>query len=211
MQIVGIAKTGKYIWVAEPPLEFVYFPLTQRPQPRITLIANTIGESASVIAPIREMVRRIDPNQPIFGVRTMEDLYHMRAVSTPNIILDVVASLGFAGLVLAMVGLYGLVAYSVSRRTREFGIRLAIGAQGGNVIGMVMQQGIILALTGIVIGVALSIPAKSVLEASFVTGSPDLLAFALVPPMLFLITLLAAYAPALRASRIDPIRALRDE
>jgi ABC-type antimicrobial peptide transport system permease subunit len=141
----------------------------------------------------------------------MEDLYAKRAVDTPNLIMQAVGSLGLMGLLLAMVGLYGLVANSVSRRTREFGIRIAIGADRGQVLGLVLRQGFILAITGIAIGLILSLAAARGLKAAFLTSQSDPIAMVVVPPLLLLITMLAAYVPALRASRVDPLTALRDE
>jgi macrolide transport system ATP-binding/permease protein len=211
VQVVGVARNAKYIFITEPPLEFLYMPLAQHPQPRMTLLAESVGESSGLVTELREMVRGIDSNQPIYDVRTMEDLYAKRAVDTPNLILQAVGSLGMMGLLLAMVGLYGLVANSVSRRTREFGIRIAIGADRGQVLGLVLRQGFILAITGIAIGLVLSIGAARGLKAAFITSQSDPMAMVVVPPLLLLITMLAAYLPALRASRVDPLTALRDE
>ena len=108
----------------------------------MALIAQSAGDAQGLAAPLREVVRSIDPNQPIFDVRTMEDFYQTRAVKTPNLIVQTVGGMGMMGLLLAMVGLYGLVAYSVSRRTREFGIRMAMGgARCVQVPSMVLRQG----------------------------------------------------------------------
>jgi ABC-type antimicrobial peptide transport system permease subunit len=211
VQIVGVAKTGKYLWIAEPPLEFVYLPLAQHFQPKMTLLVESAGDPTALVAPLREMIRGLDANQPMYDVRTMEDFYRKRVVNTPNMIMQMVGSMGLLGLVLAMVGLYGLVAYSVSRRTREFGIRMAIGAQSSDVLGTVMRQGLILALSGIGVGLVLSVGAQRLVTASFLTAAKDPSAYWIVPPILLAVTMLAAFIPALRASHIDPIRALRDE
>jgi len=212
VQIVGVAKTAKYVWIAEPPLEFVYLPLSQHFQPKMTLLVESTGDPLGLVRPLREMVRGIDANQPMYDVRTMEDFYQRRIVNTPNMIMQMVGSMGLMGLLLAMVGLYGLVAYSVSRRTREFGIRMAIGAQSSDVLRTVMGQGLTLALGGIAVGLVLSIGAGRVVTSSFLlAGSHDPSAYWIVPPILLVVTLLAAFVPALRASHIDPIRALRDE
>ena len=157
------------------------------------------------------MVRGIDANQPIYDVRTMEDIYQTRAVKTPNLIVETVGGMGMMGLLLAMVGLYGLVAYSVSRRTREFGIRMAIGAESGQVLRMVMRQGLVLSLAGIAIGLVISMGAGRVLKASLGSGDSDPASFVVVSVVLLAVTTLAAYVPALRASRVAPIKALRWE
>ena len=116
-----------------------------------------------------------------------------------------------SGLLLAMIGLYGLVAYSVSRRTCEFGIRMAIGAESGQVLWMVMRQGLWLSLSGIAIGLVMSLGASPVLKAALGPQDGDPASFVLVSVVLLAVTLLAAYVPALRASRVAPMKALRYE
>ena len=211
VQVVGVAKMSKYIWIAEPPLEAMYVPLAQNPRSRMMLIAGGPADSASLVAALRAAVRGIDPNQPVYNARTMESFYQSRAVNTPNLIVNAVGTMGLMGLVLSMVGLYGIVAYSVSRRTREFGIRIAIGASRGNVLRVVLRQGLILSLIGIAIGLALSYPAGRAVSGFFASATSDPMALLFVPPLLLVVTLLAAYAPALRASRVDPMKALRYE
>ena len=211
VEIVGVTKTGKYEWFAEPPTEFVYLPLWQHPRSQITLLAQSFSDPAGLVAPLREVVRGLDPNQPIYDVRTMEDFFQKRAVKNPNLIVENVGAMGFIGLILALVGLYGLVAYTASRRTREIGIRMAIGAPRSSVLRMVMHQGLRLAVIGIVIGLALSLGAERILNSIFSTSGTDWPVYLLVAPTLLAVTLLAAYIPARRASRVDPTTALRYE
>lgn len=215
VQIVGIAQTTKYFWIAEPPLDYLYFPYTQSPRTALTIVAGSGTPDASKLAPVlRKVVRGLDPNMPIFDVRTMRDFYNQRAVKTPNMIAESVAALGFMGLILAMIGLYGLVAYSVSRRTREIGIRMAIGADRQSVIRMVLKQGLILGSVGITAGLAVSFFACQAITSQVWIASFDrlnpLLYLGIALPLL-LITVLATYAPARRASLVDPMRALREE
>jgi predicted permease len=211
IEVVGVAKTAKYLWIAESPIQFLYVPLAQSPAQAMTLLVQSSGDSAAMAAPLREVVRGLDSNMPIFDVRTMENFYQMRAVNTPKMILNTVGTMGTMGVILAMVGLYGLVAYSVSRRTREFGIRMAIGANSGSVLRIVLRQGMVLSLTGIGIGLGLSfLAAQGVGQVFYATGY-DWTAFMIAPLGLIAVTLLSAYGPALRASRIDPMRALRYE
>jgi predicted permease len=216
VQIVGIAKTTKYLWIAEPPTEYIYLPLAQHPQTRMTLIAESESDSAALASVLRQAVKNMDPNMPVYGVRTMDDFYKQRAIKTGTIIMQTIGGLGVMGLLLAMVGLYGLVAYSVSRRTREIGIRMAIGADRTKVARMVLKQGLILALIGIAIGVIGSVEANKVLGLMFggstaMSTEEAVIIFLLMPLTLITVTLLATYAPARRASLIDPMRALRDE
>jgi putative ABC transport system permease protein len=211
VEIVGVTKTTKYLWIAEAPVEFLYLPLAQHPQPRMLLLAQSLGDAAGLAEPLRQVVRELDANQPVFGVRTFDDFYRYKAVGQPNIIIRTVGAMGIMGLVLAMVGLYGLVAYAATRRSREIGIRMAIGAARGTVLRMVLRQGLVLALIGIGIGLAASIGAERLLDAIFENAGTDFITYLLVAPALLAITALAVYIPARRASRIDPMRVLRYE
>jgi ABC-type antimicrobial peptide transport system permease subunit len=211
VEIVGVAKTIKYMWIAEAPAEFIYLPFTQRPKKSMTLLAESFGDPASLAAPLREAVHALDANQPIYNVRTYDDFYHYRAVSTTNLILQSVGAMGIMGLGLAMVGLYGLVAYAAGRRTREIGIRIAIGAPRLSVLRMVMRQGLILALCGVAVGLIASFGAERLLNAMLSGHGTDWRTYLLVAPALLIITMLAAYIPARRAARVDPMRALRYE
>lgn len=211
VEIVGVAKTIKYLWIAEPPTEFIYFPFTQRPKTRMTMLAESFGDPASLAAPLREAVHALDANQPIYDVRTYDDYYYYRAVSTSNLILQSVGAMGVMGLGLSMVGLYGLVAYAAGRRTREIGIRIAIGAPRLSVLRMMMRQGLTLALCGVGMGLVASFGAERLLNAMFSSHGTGWSTYLLVTPALLVITMLAAYIPARRASRVDPMRALRYE
>jgi len=174
-------------------------------------MAESIGDSAGLIAPLREMIRGLDSNMSIFDVRTMEDMYQMRAVRTSNVIVETVASMGLMGLLLALVGLYGLVAYAVNRRTKEFGIRLAIGAKPVSVLSMVLRQGAVLAGCVLIVGSPLSVAAGRLLKAGFTEGDAEFPHLLLLAVALLAVTLAAAYLPARRASRVDPMTALRYE
>jgi hypothetical protein len=216
VEIVGLAKTSKYIFLAEAPIEFLYLPYKQRPNPRMTMLVESAGDPASLVTPIREIVRGLDASMPIFNVRTMEEFYRLRTVSIFNIIIGLIASMGVMGLALSIVGLYGLVAYGATRRTREIGIRMAIGADRPAVLRMVLRQGMILATSGLVVGVGLGLLARRALAAAFPGGRPentgfDFVAFILVVVSVLAATILAAYIPARRASRINPTEALRYE
>ena len=215
VEIIGIVKTTKYFWIAEPPLDFVYLPYTQDKRPAMTVVAESSAPDAGTLAPVlRQVVRELDPSMPVFDARTMQDFYTQRAVKTPNIIAESVAGFGIMGLILAMGGLYGLVAYSVSRRSREIGIRMAIGADRQKVIRMVLQQGLVLGSIGVAAGLILSFFACRALTSAIWIASFSHLDYSVFPVIaapLLLVTLLATYGPARRASLIDPMRALREE
>jgi ABC-type antimicrobial peptide transport system permease subunit len=178
------------------------------------MLAQSEEKDASTLAAVlRKVVHGLDPDMPVFDARTMQDLYNKRAVKTPNIIVQAVSGMGAMGLLLAMVGLYGLLAYSVSRRTREIGVRMAIGADRKQVVRMILRQGLMIVLAGTAIGLLLGVVAWRLLGSMVVSsfGSSSVLVFPAVSLPLIAIALLAAYAPARRASRIDPMRALREE
>ena len=214
VQVVGIAKTAKYFWIAEPPLEFVYLCYAQEKPRPMTVVAEAAAPDASTLAPVlREVVRGLDPSMPVFDARTMQNYYDQRAVKTPAIIAQSVAGLGTMGLILAVVGRYGLIAYSVSRR-REIGIRMAIGADRPQVVRMILQQGLVLASIGVGAGLVLSFFAcRAVISVAWL-ATFDHLNYGLFPAIaipLLLITLAATLGPARRASLVDPMRALREE
>jgi macrolide transport system ATP-binding/permease protein len=214
VEIVGIAKASKVLWIAEPPLDFVYLPFRQHPRGQMSLVAESNAPDAATLAPVlRNVVHRLDPDMPVFEVQTMLEFYRER-VRTSTVLNQVVGSLGLMGLILAVVGLYGLVAYSVSRRTREIGIRMAIGADRQTVVWMVLRQGLQLGVAGVAVGLVASFYAcrAAISVFSIVTfNSLDPLVFVVLPLLLLIVTVLATWAPARRASRVDPMLALRDE
>ena len=210
VEVVGVARMGKYVWMTEAPTDYLYLPLAQNYRGTRVLFAEANGDSASLAAPIREVVRGLDANMPVYDVRTMEEYFSGWVVGSANTTVFIVGIMGLTGLVLAMIGLYGLVAYSVTRRTREFGIRMAIGANKASVLRMVLKQGAMLCLAGIVIGTALSFPASRALASVVFTAGTDPVPYVVVPVLLIFVTLLATYGPARRASTIDPMKALRE-
>jgi macrolide transport system ATP-binding/permease protein len=212
LQVIGVAKTGKYIYTAESPTPFLYLPFAQNPRNSMYLLANSYSDPAALAAPLRELVHTLDPDQPVFNVRTMQDLYQIRAVSNMRIVVEVVGTMGTVGLALALVGLYGLIAYSVARRTREIGVRMAIGAKRSDVLNMVLRQGLVLAVLGICIGGAISAAVTRALIAGLIgLGHPNAATYVIVPTVLLLVTLASCYLPAWRASRVEPTVALRYE
>jgi predicted permease len=212
VEIVGVAKTIKYRATFEHVTDFVYLPLAQRPIPRLVLLLRTSGDPLELVKPVREIVRGIDPNMPMMETRTFDDLYRYNAVEGPGVAVKLVGSLGTVGLLLAVAGLYGLVAYNVSRRTREIGIRIAIGARPRDVVRLVMAKGLRLVAIGAVIGLALGFAVEQLMNAMlFNAGGVDLTVYLVVVPLMVLVTMLAAYVPARKAARIAPTLALRYE
>ena len=217
-QVVGVVKTSKYLFIMEPPREFVYLAFRQRPVRQVYLIAESAGDPAALAAPLREMVRRLDAGQPIFNVRTMEAFYDLRITNQLMMIAGLIIAMGTMALALSVVGLYGLVAHAVGRRTREIGIRMAIGAARFEVLRMVLRQGMALAVAGLGIGLLASVGVSQLLGAVFPDGGGpagdgriDLLAFPIVAAAVLAVTFVASYVPARRASRVNPTEALRHE
>jgi predicted permease len=212
VEIVGVAQTIKYQNGTEKPMDFVYMPLAQHPIARMTLMLRSSGDPLQLVQPVKDIVRTLDPNLPMLHTMAYEDYYQNQAVEGPRIAMKLVGSMGAVGLLLAIAGLYGLVAYNVSRRTREIGIRMALGAASSDVLRLVMGKGLVLVGVGAAIGVAMGFGVEQLMNSMlFNAGGVDILAYVIVVPSLFLVTMLAAYVPARRASRIAPTQALRYE
>jgi len=211
VEIVGVAKQSTYLNPIEPHQEYLYLPLAQNPTPAMTLMLETEGPPAEEAGLLRDLVRRLDPNQPIYAVRTMQEVYDLTVKQRMDIIREIIGSLGFLGLVLALVGLYGLMSYSVSLRHREIGIRMAIGADPATVVKMVLKQGMVLAGSGVAIGLLLSLAASKLTAALPWGHGFDLPLIAPVTLSLLAMAALGVYLPARRASRVDPNTVLRQE
>ncbi len=211
LEIVGVARQSRYFFLVEPAVEYLYRPLSQNPQQSLTILVETAGPSSAATGPLREIVRSLDAGQPMYGVRTMEEVFDQRATKTLGILTEAIGGMGLLGLILAMVGLYGLMSYSVSLRSREIGIRMAIGAGRSGVLGMVMKQGMVLAAAGVSIGLLLCWFASKGVSAAVGVPAFNLPFVALVTAGLVAAAALGAYAPALRASRLDPNAVLRQE
>ncbi len=212
LEVVGVVKTGRYLFIAEPATPYLYMPYEQQPRSSMTVLAETAGNPADLATPLRNVVRSLDADLPIYNARPLSVLYHQRVDSVLLLILQMVGTMGLIGLTLALIGLYGLVAYSVSRRTQEIGIRMALGARRMDVLRMVLRQGLLLSGIGIAIGLAGSVGVRSLLSIGLVgLGVTSPIVLVIVPLVLVVVTMAACYLPARRASLIDPLRALRYE
>jgi len=211
VEIVGVAKQSKYDFVIETPADFVYLPLAQNPSSGMTVLLKTTGPPGDMAGPMREMVRSLDVRQPMFGVSTMDEFFDQRATKAIGILIDQVAGMGLLGLALALIGLYGLMTYSVGLRQREIGIRMAVGADQRSVLQMVLRQGMLLAVVGIAIGLVLSLLAGKPITAIVGANGFNLPLVALVTVCLMAAAMLGALVPARRAARLDPNIVLRQE
>jgi len=210
-QIVGVVETGKYGSLGEDPLEFMYFPYRSIFRSDLTIVARTGGDPQVVLQRLRELVRSADPDLPVYDVRSMED--HMGIALLPARLGGSVLGLfGLLGLALAAVGIYGVMAYSVSQRRRELGIRVALGADRRSVLRLVLGEGLRLTLVGTAIGLLAALGAARLVQGLlYDVRAVDPVAFTLVPATLLAVAALAVYLPARRAAAVDPIRALKSE
>jgi len=212
VEIVGIAPNVKNRDMFEKAVDFVYLPLGQRPAPKLVLMLRSTGDPLALLEPVKDVVRTLDSNMPMLETRTFEDLYRYAAVEGPAVAVRLVGILGLVGLLLTIAGLYGVISYNVSRRTREIGIRIAIGARPLDVLRLVLSKGLGLVGIGTAIGLAMGLAVERLMNAMlFDAGGTDLAVYLVVVPAMVVLTMLAAYVPARRATRIAPTRALRYE
>jgi predicted permease len=209
-QIIGVAKTGKYQSLGEDPKPYFYRPLLQEYEPHTRLIVRA-QDQARTIQALRDVVRGMDARMALVGVETLEQ--HMQLPLFPAQAAGALLGLfGALALALAVVGLYGVISYSVSQRAREIGVRMALGARGSDVVKLVLSQGLRLTLIGLGAGFAGALLVSRVLSSVLYGISPtDPVSFGAVAVALTLVALLASYLPARWATRVDPIRALRSE
>ena len=163
-QVVGVTANSRYNWIGEGPTPWLYLAQRQDPGARSTLVIASSGESAALASSVRDIVQEIDPNMPISSVRTMEEFYYGNATGIVHTLTAVTGAMGLLGLLLSLVGLYGLVAYAAARRTREIGIRMAVGARSSSVLRMVLRHGLVLSASGVVLGVVGSIAVGGLLR-----------------------------------------------
>ena len=210
--IIGVARNAKYRTLGERPRNFIYVPLAQRYMGRTNLLVKTTpGAAVSVVAPIRRLVQEVDARLPILREHTLEEQTAM-ALFPQRVALYVSGGLGTVALLLALLGIYGVTAFTVTQRTREIGVRVALGAQRSHVLGLVLRQGVVLAAVGVVVG-SLAAFGATRLIANLLYGVPptDVIAFGGAALALAVAAVAASWIPARRAARVDPIIALRSE
>lgn len=211
VEVVGVARDHRVFAVAERPTPYVHFAAAQQPSDYNYLIARTSSDAGALVAAMRRELLRLEPGLVFLASSTMTTT--MAASLLPQRLAALLAAgFGGVGLLLAAVGLYGAIAYSVARRTREIGVRLAVGAAAGGVLALVMRQGMTLAVVGLVIGGSLAAVAATLLEgALYGVGTGDVVAWGGAAAGLLLAAALANFVPARRAMRVDPVTALRAE
>lgn len=207
-EVVGIARDSKYNFIGEAAQPFIYQPLRQTPQPAVTLQVRSANPEA-VLGTVRSVVQQMEPNMPLVGVFTMRNIFD-QALWAPRMGALLLAIFGGLALLLASIGVYGVMAYAVSQRQRELGIRLALGATTSELRGMVFRQGLGLTIVGVVLGLVAAFGLTRLVANLLFNMSPmDPVTFTLIPIVLIAVASLAVYLPARRASRVDPVEALR--
>lgn len=212
VEVVGVARNSRYLFMTEGPTSMVYFPFRQRPSSTMVVLAATDGTSASLLGPMVREVRRQNGNVAVYDVQTIERFYHSRAASLAGVGLSLITTMSVMGMTLTVVGLYALVSYAVTRRTREIGIRIAVGATYARVLRMLIAHGMMPALPGLAVGLGLSLLLMRVLPALMtVERAYDPRLYAVVTALLVAVSLIAVFVPARRAALIDPTTTLRHE
>lgn len=213
IQVVGLTPTGKYLFLYESPQMYVYFPLAQRYASGATLFVHSVDDPAQLVASVREQVSQLDSGLPVFNIMTMDShVRYGKPLLPARLGAMLVGAFGLLGLILASVGVYGVVAYSVSQRTQEIGIRTALGAQRSAVLGLVLKQGMSMAVIGTAIGIALAfLLFRGLRTVLYGVQSTDLPTLAVVSALLLAVAFVASYVPAWRATQVDPVIALREE
>jgi putative ABC transport system permease protein len=215
IEIVGVVRDAHTQTLHEPPVPMVYFPIDQRPEARNTAITNldvrVAGDPRQAVAAVRETIRRTEPGLLLGEVGLMSARLE-RDLSRERVVAYLAFSFGLLTLLLASLGLYGVLSYGVARRTQEIGVRMALGARRSEVMGSVLKGSLKLTLAGIVLGLLAAAAVARYLSGLLFGVTPlDPLTFAGVSATFILVTTLAAYLPARRATRVDPLIALRCE
>jgi len=211
LEIIGVVRTAKYRNLREAPLPFIYIPLAQEMQSNMTLLVRTTNDPASMLPAMRSELQALDRNVPVYAVKTMTEQIDA-ALSADRMTTMLLGIFGGAALLLAAVGLYGVMSYSVARRTHEIGVRMALGAQTLDVLSLVVKNGMTLSLIGLAIGLATAFAFTRMMATLLFEVTPtDVMTYAIVSVGLLLVALLACYIPARRATKVDPLVALRYE
>jgi putative ABC transport system permease protein len=210
-QIVGIVGDIKYQPYEREDKPLLYLPYRQAPQNFANLAIRTDGDPSSYAAAIRSRVTAVDPDQPLFEVLPLDKVIANRILGI-SYVAALLTVMGFMALVLASIGVYGVMAYAVTERTHEIGVRMALGAQPGDVLHLVLRRGVVLTSIGLLIGLPVSFAlAQTMSNLIFGVSSADVATFSGGTLLMCAVTLLACYVPARRAMHVDPIVALRHE
>ena len=206
--VVGNIKTDGFELPDQPHF---YVPILQNPGYAMAVYVRTTVDPTSLTQAVRQQVQAVDPNLPLFGERAMDDLV-ASSLAQRRFALQVVGLFAVLAMLLAGIGIYGVMAYAVNQRTREIGIRLALGASRGAILRWVFKQGMWVTLVGMAVGVLGALAATRLLRSLLFGVAPtDLITYVCLVVLLVVVALLACYIPARRATKVDPLVALRNE
>jgi putative ABC transport system permease protein len=210
-EIVGVVRNATVFQIGEDPQAAIYLPLVQNFTPAATIQVRTAGLPESVMETVRKQIQAVEPNLPLTNIATIRQQLD-QALFAPRMGAALLGLFGLLALALAGIGIYGVMAYSVTQRTQEIGIRMALGAARGEIVRMVFKQGMVLAGIGLVIGLlASAILARLISGLLFEISATDPVVFGAVSLILAAVAFAACYLPARRATRVDPLVALRIE
>ncbi len=211
MTIIGIVRDTHHTTLAEAPYPQLYGAYSQRPVRVASLVIRTTPDPLSIVSSLKSQVRSIDPDIPVSRIATLESVLS-DSIAQPRVYLILVAIFALVGLLLAAIGIYGVISYSVTQRTGEFGVRLALGASSSDVLRMVLADGMKLTGIGIAAGLAGAFAlSRLIVSVLYGVTSTDVMTLLGVPLILLVVAIAACYIPARRATRVDPLVALRHE
>jgi ABC-type antimicrobial peptide transport system permease subunit len=211
IEVVGVARDGKYSSITEAPRPFLYLPVQQFYRADTVLVVKTHGHPAEVVPRLHGAFQSLDANVPLFDVRTIAEHLEI-AIFIQRMVASLLGAFGALALVLATVGLYGVIAAIAVQRTPEIGMRMALGATRRDIVSLILKQGLGMTLIGIGLGLAGAFGVTRLFKSLLVgVTATDTVSFAGTTALLVLVALVATYLPARRAAAIDPLQALRNE
>ena len=211
LEVVGVARDSKYRTLADSAIPYVYQPVLQSYDPKMTLVVRTKGEPQSVAGAVREQVRALDAHLPVTDMKTLKDQVDL-SLFPSRVAAWTLGGFGVLALLLAAIGIFGVVSYSVAQRTHEIGVRMALGAKERDVLRLVLGEGLFVVGVGLALGLLLAFAAtRAIAGFLYGIGATDPLTYAGVPLLLGFVALVASYIPARRATKVDPLVALRYE
>jgi putative ABC transport system permease protein len=211
VDIVGVVGDVQHYRVGRTSMPQIYLPFAQRPSPSVRFILKASVPPLDLVRAARAEIQAVDPDMPLVGVQTWEQIV-AADTSTPRFQAILLTAFGLTALLLAVVGLYGVMSYTVAQRSREFGMRMALGAPRGSILRLVFRDGVPLVGIGVVLGLGGALALTRMMKAMlFGVGARDFVTFAAVPVLLVIVAVLAMLVPAVRATRVDPVETLAAE
>ena len=208
-EVVGVSADVKNRGLAQEPQAQVYIPFPQLPWSNMNLLVRTAVPPQNLTSAIRAQIATVDPDQPVTGIQSVDELMDTSRTQ-PRFTMTLLGIFSMTALGLAVIGIYGVLAYSVAQRQHELGIRMALGAQSADILRLVVRQGLILAGSGIAVGIVAALLLTKVMSSLlYKVSARDLATFALTPMLFLAIALVTSYVPARRATKVDPMEAMR--